>query len=68
MNLRRFTKQELMGINFKNYQAQTNMVKDEWSELPVDFHSIFNRWKSHFRHLLNAHGINEVMKCIQLSH
>jgi len=49
------------GINDfkKGYQPGTNIVKDEKGDFVTDFHSILARWRNHFSHLLNAHGIND---------
>jgi len=49
------------GINEfkKGYQPRTNLVKDENGDLLADSHSILNRWKNYFCHLLNAHSSND---------
>jgi len=53
---------ELEGINdFKQgYQPRTNTVQDEKGDLFTDSHSILPRWKNHFSHLMNVHGVNDV--------
>jgi len=44
------------------YQPRINIVKDENSNLLADSQSVWNRWKNYLRHLLNVHGINNVMQ------
>ena len=41
------------------YQPRTNIVKDEKGDLVTDSHSILARWRNHFSHLLNVHGVND---------
>jgi hypothetical protein len=36
------------------------MVKEKNGNLLADSHSILNRWKNYFCHLLNVHGVNDV--------
>ena len=43
----------------KGYQPRTNIVKDGTGELFTDSHSILARWRNHFSHLLNVHGVND---------
>ena len=53
------------GINDfkKGYQPRTNIVKDEKGNLIADSHSILDRWRNYFSHLLNVqHGVNDVMQ------
>jgi hypothetical protein len=38
------------------------MVKAENGDLLADSHSILNRWKNNFCHLLNVRGVNDVRK------
>jgi hypothetical protein len=42
------------------YQSRINLVNDENDDLFADFHSILNKWKNYFSHLLNIHGANNV--------
>jgi len=47
-------------IDFKkSYQHRSNIVKDEKSDLIRDSHSILARWRNHFSHQLNLHGVND---------
>jgi len=43
----------------KVYQSRNDGVKDD---LVVEFHSILARWRNLFSHLLNIHGVNEVLQ------
>jgi hypothetical protein len=44
------------GINEvkRGYQPQSNLVKDENSDLLADSDNIFSRWKNYYSHLLNV--------------
>jgi len=44
----------------QGYQPRTNIVKDEKDDLVTDSHSFLARWRNHFSHLFNAHGVSEV--------
>jgi hypothetical protein len=44
----------------RSYQTRTNIGKDETGDLVTDSHGILARWRNHFSHLLNIHGINDV--------
>jgi hypothetical protein len=46
----------------KGYQPRINVVKDEKGDLVADSYSILARWRYHFFHLLNVHGVNDVRK------
>jgi hypothetical protein len=50
------------GINeFKRgYQPRSIFVKDGNGDLLADSHTILNRWKSYFSHLLNVHNVSDV--------
>jgi hypothetical protein len=37
-------------------------VKDENGDLLADSHSILNRWKNYFSHLLKVHNVSDVMQ------
>jgi hypothetical protein len=37
-----------------------NLVKNENGDLLADSHSILNRWKNYFSHLLNVHRVSDV--------
>jgi hypothetical protein len=56
------TRDMYRGINDfrKGYQPRNNTVKDEKANLFADSHSILARWRTHFSHLLNTHGVNDV--------
>jgi hypothetical protein len=43
----------------KGYELGTNVAKDENGDLVADSHSVLNRWKSYFCHLLTVHGVND---------
>jgi len=42
-----------------DYQPRTNIVKDEKRRV-TDLRCIFARWRNHFSHLLNVHGVGDV--------
>jgi hypothetical protein len=42
------------------YHPGTDMVQDEKANLRADFHNMLNMWKTHFFHLLNVCGNNDV--------
>jgi len=44
----------------ESYQPRTNVLKDEKGDLVTDPHSILARWRKHFSHLFNVHGVSEV--------
>ena len=50
------------GINDfkKDYQPQTNTVKDDKSDLIANSYSILARWRNYFSPILNVHGVNDV--------
>ena len=52
------------GINDfkKGYQPRTNMVKDEKSDVVTGPHSILAKWRNHFSHILNVHGVDDVQQ------
>jgi hypothetical protein len=49
------------GINefMRGYQPRSNLVKDENGDLPADYNTILNRWKSYFSQLLNVHDVSD---------
>jgi len=48
-------------VNLKRVtELRTNIVRDVKSNLVADFHSILNRRRIHFSHLLSVHGIDFV--------
>jgi hypothetical protein len=44
----------------KEYQPRTNILKAEKGDLFTDSHCILFRWRNHFAHLLNIHGVIDV--------
>jgi hypothetical protein len=42
------------------YQPRTNTVKDEKGDLVTDFPPILARWRNHFSHLFNVHGVSDL--------
>jgi len=40
--------------------SRTNTVKDEKGDLVAHSYSILARWRNHFSHLLNVHGVNGI--------
>jgi hypothetical protein len=46
----------------KGYQPRINVVKDEKGDLVADSHSILDRWRNYFSHLLNVHGDSDVRR------
>jgi len=44
----------------KGYQPRTNMVKDENSDVVTGSYSILAKWRNHFSHILNVHGVDDV--------
>ena len=46
----------------KGYQPRTNVVKDEKSVVVTGSHSIFVKWRNHFSHILNVHGVDDVQQ------
>jgi len=44
----------------KDYQARTNIVKNETGDLVADLHSILARWRNHLSQIFNIHGFNDV--------
>jgi hypothetical protein len=44
----------------KGYQPRTNIVREEKGDCVTDCHSTLVRWRNHFEHLLNVHGVNDV--------
>ena len=49
----------------KVYMRRTNKVKYEKGDLVTYTQSILARWRNHFSHLLNVHGINDVRQTEQ---
>jgi hypothetical protein len=45
---------------YRGINERSNLVKDENGDLLADSHNIFNRWKNHFRQLLNVHRVSDV--------
>ena len=52
----------LRGINdsTKGYMFRTDIVKDKKGDLVAHSHSILARWRNHFSHQLNVHGVNDI--------
>jgi len=46
----------------KGYQPRTNVVKDEKCDVVTGSHSIFAKWRNHFSHILNVHGVDDVQQ------
>jgi hypothetical protein len=44
----------------KDYQPRINIIKDEKGNLFADPHTVLNRWKNFFNHVLNVHGVHDV--------
>jgi hypothetical protein len=44
----------------RGYQSKNDLVKDENGDLLADSHTILNRWKNYFPHLLNVHNVSDV--------
>jgi len=44
----------------KGYQPRANMVKDEKSDVVTGSHSILAKWRNHFSHVVNVHGVDDV--------
>ena len=44
----------------KGYQPITNIINDEKGDLVADSHSILDRWRKHFNHLLNVYEVSDV--------
>jgi hypothetical protein len=42
------------------YQPRTNTVKDEKGDLVTDSPCILARWRNHFSHLFNVHGVSDL--------
>ena len=42
------------------YQPGTNILKEEKGDMITACHSIVVRWRNHFFHILNIHGVNGV--------
>jgi phage-related tail protein len=50
------------GVNefTKGYQSRTNLLKHEKPDLLAESHSILNRWRNHFGHVLKVHTFHDV--------
>jgi hypothetical protein len=44
----------------KGYKPRINIIKDENGNPHADLHSVLDRWKSFFNHVLNVHGVHDV--------
>jgi hypothetical protein len=43
----------------KSYQPTTNIVKDQYSDLVADSHSILARWRNNFSQLHRVHDVGQ---------
>jgi hypothetical protein len=56
--------------NMRGYQLRSNLMKDGNIDLLADSHTILNRSKRHFSHILNVYNISDIrqIEIIELNH